>query len=200
MEEQSKNCNKKKKIIEKYNSTSDFYDKRYKAIQEEKYEIVLKNYRVNEKIILDMGCGTGLFFDYITKSIKKQGERKCNYVGVDISWNMLLRFKSKVINYNYNKYALNLLLSDMEYLPFRQNIFYSIFSLTSFQNLPHIQIGITESFRVSKNNADYKFSILKKKLDLEWLLKILKPKIEEIEVIEKENLEDIIIQGNVLKD
>ncbi len=200
MEEQSKNCNKKKKIIEKYNSTSDFYDKRYKAIQEEKYEIVLKNYKANEKIILDMGCGTGLFFDYITKSIKKQGEIKCNYVGVDISWNMLLRFKSKVINYNFNKYALNLLLSDMEYLPFRENIFYSMFSLTSFQNLPHIQIGIIESFRVSKNNADYKFSILKKNLDLQWLLKILKPKIEEIEVIEKENLEDIIIQGKVLKD
>jgi len=200
VEEHSKNQNKKKSIIEKYNSSSRFYDKRYKAIQEEKYGIVLKNFRANDKIILDLGCGTGLFFEYITKSIKEQGERKCNYVALDISWNMLLRFKAKVINYNHNKNILNLILSDMEYLPFRENIFYSIFSITSFQNLPHIQIGITESFRVSKNNADYKFSILKKKLDLEWLLKILKPKIEEIEVIEKENLEDIIIQGNVLKN
>jgi len=200
LEEHSKNQNKKKSIIEKYNSSSHFYDKRYKAIQEEKYEIVLKNYKANGKIIIDMGCGTGLFFEYITKSIKKQEEIKGNYVAVDISWNMLLRFKSKVINYKYKKYALNLILSDMEYLPFRENIFDSIFSLTSFQNLPHIQIGITESFRVSKNNADYNFSILKKKLELELLLKILKPEIKEIEVIEKENLEDFIIQGKLLKD
>ncbi len=200
MEEHSKNQNKKKSIIEKYNSSSHFYDKRYKAIQEEKYEIVLKNYKANGKIIIDMGCGTGLFFEYITKSIKKQEEIKGNYVAVDISWNMLLRFKSKVINYKYKKYALNLILSDMEHLPFRENIFDSIFSLTSFQNLPHIQIGITESFRVSKNNADYNFSILKKKLELELLLKILKPEIKEIEVIEKENLEDFIIQGKLLKD
>ncbi len=200
MEEHSKNQNKKKSIIEKYNSSSHFYDKRYKAIQEEKYEIVLKNYRANGKIIIDMGCGTGLFFEYITKSIKKQGEIKFNYVAVDISCNMLLRFKSKVINYNCKKYALNLILSDMEHLPFRENIFDSTFSLTSFQNLPHIQIGITESFRVSKNNADYNFSILKKKLELELLLKILKPEIKEIKVIEKENLEDFIIQGKLLKD
>jgi len=200
LEEHSKNQNKKKSIIEKYNSSSHFYDKRYKAIQEEKYEIVLKNYKANGKIIIDMGCGTGLFFEYITKSIKKQEEIKGNYVAVDISWNMLLRFKSKVINYKYKKYALNLILSDMEHLPFRENIFDSIFSLTSFQNLPHIQIGITESFRVSKNNADYNFSILKKKLELELLLKILKPEIKEIEVIEKENLEDFIIQGKLLKD
>jgi len=200
VEEHSKNKNKKKGIIEKYNSSSDFYDIRYKAIQEEKYEIILKTYVANGNIILDMGCGTGLFFEYITKSIKKQGERKGNYVALDISWNMLLRFKSKVINYNHKKYALNLILSDIEHLPFRENIFNSIFSLTSFQNLPNIKIGIAESFRVSKNNADYKFSILKKKIELEMLLKILKPNIKEIEVIKKENLEDIIIQGKVSKN
>jgi len=200
LEEHSKNQNKKKSIIEKYNSSSHFYDKRYKAIQEEKYGIILENYGAHGKIILDMGCGTGLFFEYITKSIKKQGERNCNYVAVDISWSMLLRFKSKIFNFNHKNYALNLILSDMEYLPFRENIFDSIFSLTSFQNLPHIQIGITESFRVSKNNADYNFSILKKKFELELLLKILKPKIKEMEVIEKEKLEDFIIQGKLVKD
>ncbi|MFW9999818.1 MAG: class I SAM-dependent methyltransferase [Candidatus Hodarchaeota archaeon] len=198
MEEHFKNKNKKKTIIEKYNSSSHFYDKRYKALQKEKYEIILKNYIANGKTILDLGCGTGLFFEYIVLSLKKQHEIRINYIALDISRNMLLRFKSKVIFHNIK--SINLILSDIEHLPFRDNIFHSIFSITSFQNLPHIQIGIRESFRVSKNNAEYKFSILRKKIELQLLLKIFKPKIKEIEIISKENLEDIIIQGKISKD
>lgn len=200
MEERSKNDNKKKNIIEKYNSTSYFYDKRYRAIQEEKYEILLKNYIVNDKNILDLGCGTGLFFQYVAKSLLNKALITSNYIAVDISWNMLLKFKSKIISPNYSKYPPNLILSDIEYLPFRDNTFFSIFSLTSFQNLPHIKNGIKESFRVSKHNADFKFSILKKKLDLESLLKILEPKIKGLSVIKRENLEDIIVQGKIVKN
>ncbi|MFX1419581.1 MAG: hypothetical protein ACFE9N_11735 [Promethearchaeota archaeon] len=69
MKEKFKNYYKKKKIIEKYNSTSYFYDRRYKLIQEEKYEIVLKNYKMDGKIILDLGSGTGLFYEYYRKTI-----------------------------------------------------------------------------------------------------------------------------------
>ena len=117
---------------------------------------------------------------------------KSNYIAVDISWNMLLKFKSKIISPNYSKNPPNLILSDIEYLPFRDNIFYSIFSLTSFQNLPYIKNGIKESFRVSKNNADFKFSILKKELELKSLLKILKPKIKDLLIIK--NCKSIINQ------
>ena len=200
MEDHSKNQNKKKNIIEKYNSTSHFYDKRYKKIQKEKYEILLKNYTAYGKLILDLGCGTGLSFDYMSKLFKKQGQIMSIYVGLDISWNMLLEFKSKLINFSHHKNILNLILSDIEYLPFRENIFCSILSLTSFQNLPYIQNGIEESFRVGKNNADYKFSILKKKIKLESLLNLLKPKIKELEVLETENLEDIIVEGKISKE
>jgi len=200
LEEHSKIHNKKKKIIEKYNSSSQFYDKRYRVIQEEKYEIVLNNYRADGRIILDLGCGTGLFFEYIKKSLLHKEAIKLNYVGVDISWKMLLEFKSKIINFNYSNYTPNLILSDIDCLPFRENIFFSIFALTSFQNLPHTKDGINESFRVSKNNADFKFSILKKKLELESLLKILKTKIKDLYIINNENLEDIVIQGIILKE
>ena len=161
MEEQPKNQNKKKIIIEKYNASSQFYDKRYRKIQEEKYEIVLRNYRANGKLILDLGCGTGLFFSFLAESLFNYEKIKYTYIALDISWNMLLRFKSKINNTKKN--SVDLILSDIEYLPFRENKFCSIFSLTSFQNLPHIPKGIEESLRVGKNNADYKFSILKKK-------------------------------------
>jgi demethylmenaquinone methyltransferase/2-methoxy-6-polyprenyl-1,4-benzoquinol methylase len=199
LEESLKNHDKKKRIIDKYNSTSYFYDKRYRAIQSEKYEIVFNNYRANGKNILDMGCGTGLLFEYITKLILNKGVIRCNYVAVDISWNMLLEFRSKVINLENRKNSLNLILSDIECLPFRENTFYSIFSLTAFQNLPSIENGIEELYRVCKHNADFKFSILKKKLELEKLIEILKPKIEDLDIIKKEDLEDIVIQGKISK-
>jgi len=199
LEESLKNHDKKKRIIDKYNSTSYFYDKRYRALQSEKYEIVFNNYSVNCKIILDMGCGTGLLFEYILKLILDKEGIRCNYVALDISWNMLLEFKAKVINLEKRKNSLNLILSDIECLPFRENTFYSIFSLTSFQNLPNIKNGIEELYRVCKHDADFKFSILKKNLEIEKLLEILKPKIEDLNLTKKENLEDIVIQGKVSK-
>ena len=200
LKEHPKIRNKKKKIIEKYNSSSHFYDKRYKAIQEEKYEFALQMYRFESKIILDMGCGTGLFFEYFRNSILKQRKAKSLYVGLDISWNMLIEFKSKILDSHLIQYTPNLILSDIECLPFRDDIFHSIFTLTCFQNLPGIQKGIIESLRVSKNNADFKFSILKKKLELKLLLNILKSKIKDLEVINIEGLEDIIITGKILKE
>ena len=200
LEEHSKNHDKKNRIIDKYNSSSFFYDKRYRAIQEEKYEIVLNNYIGNEKLILDMGCGTGLLFEHIIKLILEREVIRINYVALDISWNMLLEFKSKIFNLKKRRFSPNLILADIECLPFRENIFFSIFSLTSFQNLPHIHKGLHELFRVSKNKAEFKFSILKKNLELELLLEILRPNIKDLKVIKEENLEDIIVQGRLLKD
>ncbi|MCK4381025.1 MAG: hypothetical protein KAW51_07780, partial [Candidatus Lokiarchaeota archaeon] len=103
-------------------------------------------------------------------------------------------------NLKKRRLSPNLILADIEYLPFRENIFVSIFSLTSFQNLPHLHKGLHELFRVSKNKAEFKFSILKKNLELELLLEILRPIIKDLKVIKEENLEDFIVQGSLLKD
>jgi len=193
----SQYSNKKKEIIKKYNSSSFFYDSRYKQIQETKYQIILKNFDVSRKVILDLGCGTGLFIDYISRRKLDQKENLDYYVGLDISWNMLLEFRSKFEKLKCKN--ISLLLSDIENLPFRDNQFFSVLSLTSFQNLPDIKKGIKEFFRVSRNRADFNFSILKKKINFKILVNFLKSFVVIDQVLIKEDLEDIIIQGKVFK-
>lgn len=191
--------NKKKEIIDNYDASADFYDKRYGAIQKEKYDIVLNNYDLNEKTIIDIGCGTGLFIEHILNSGDLDRVLECYYIAVDISWNMLLQFKLKLFDLK-NKTKILLMLADIDNLPFRDNSFNLVFSLTSFQNLPNILSGIQESLRVSSNKSDFKFSILRKKLDLNLILELLTPFVKNLEVINKDYIEDIIIQGSVKKE
>lgn len=199
MKRHFRTSNKKKKIIENYNLSASFYDKRYKEIQEKKYNKVLNNYQLKEKKVLDVGCGTGLLIEFILNSGIYNGNLKCNFVAIDISWNMLLEFKSKLFRLK-DKTNISLMLSDIENLPFRDNIFNLIFSFTSFQNLPGTYEGIQELFRVALINSDLKFSILKKKLDLDALIDFLKPNVKDLEIISEEFLEDIIIQGIISKE
>ena len=200
LKKRRENPDKKKEIINKYDATSDYYDRRYSEIQYKKYEIVLKDFILRDKVILDAGCGTGLLYNFIINSIEKDNYIKYFYVGSDISINMLKNFELKLDDKN-NKFKckIHLLLADLENLPIRNNIFDSIFSLTSLQNLPHIIDGFKELFRVIKDDADIKFSILKKNLDLNKLVSILKPKIYDLQIINKEIIEDVIIQGKTLK-
>jgi len=193
----SRYSNKKKEIIKKYNSSSSFYDSRYRQIQEIKYHIILKNFDLTRKVILDLGCGTGLFIEYISRRKLEQKKNLDYYVGLDISWNMLLEFRSKLEKLKGKN--ISLLLSDIENLPFRDNQFFSVFSLTSFQNLPDVKKGIKELLRVSRERADFKFSILKKKINLKILVDFLKSFVVIDQVLNKENLEDVIIKGKVFK-
>ncbi|MFX1477148.1 MAG: class I SAM-dependent methyltransferase [Promethearchaeota archaeon] len=197
MEEYKRALNKKNQIIMDYNSSAQFYDSRYKQIQEEKYSLVLNRYKINGKMILDLGSGTGLLFEFINSlKTKYQNTLKYMYVAVDISWNMLLKHKIKALKSNREK-NINLILADAENLPFRENTFNCVFSFTLFQNLPHIKKGIQELLRVSIQNCDLKFSILKKETKLQNLLELLKPLVKDLEIIDKEHIEDIIIQGKI---
>lgn len=190
---------KKKIIIEKYNSTSSFYDDRYRKIQNKKYALQLKNTDFKHKTLLDAGCGTGLLFEFISKLNDDISHRDLRYIGLDISWKMLKNFIDKINKFNYNGNS-SLILGDIENLPFREGAFNLIFSITSLQNLQFLKEGLKELIRVGKNNAPLKLSILKKQLKLDDLITYLKFHMIDLNTDVLEDFEDVIIQGNLKKD
>ena len=188
---------KKYEIIKKYNLTANFYDDRYSKIQKEKYFLLLKDFELNDKIILDAGTGTGILFFYLLTKKKLNSHLKFSFVGIDISIEMLTLFREKLKKLNHNN--TNLILADLERLPIRQNAFNALFSLTALQNLSDITKGIIELFRVGKNSTFYKFSILNKNINLNEIESFLSKKSELSTIINRPNLEDIIFQGKIIK-
>ena len=190
---------KKKIIIEKYNSTSSFYDDRYKKIQNDKYTLQFKNTDFRYKTLLDAGCGTGLLYEYISNLKFDNLNKELRYIGLDISWKMLVEFYKKTKRTSYRGNG-NLILGDIENLPFRDAKFNLIFSITSLQNLQDLKKGLKELVRIGKEDAALKLSILRKQLKLEEVITYLNSWTINLRTDILEELEDVIFQGNLKKN
>ena len=191
--------NKKSKIIKDYNSSSQYYDKRYHDIQLNKYRLFLEKKWFQEKIILDAGCGTGLILEQVTNFIRFNAFSKCKYVGVDISLNMLKEFQLKLKTLG-KPLIVNLILADLESLPIRENVADIIFSITVFQNLADIECSLDDLIRVGKAKFDIIISILKKASDIEKFKSLIRMKLEKYSFENNPCLEDIIVRGTIIKE
>ena len=126
-------------------------------------------------IILDYGCGTGLFWEYL-KNKEILVDWRGKFLGIDISVEMLKAFREKHL-ISYFKYPqisnlkegdkegdkegencnheeltenINLLCCDGENLPFREKLMDFIYAFTSLQNLDNIEQGLKEIFKIKK--------------------------------------------------
>ena len=93
------------------------------------------------ELILDVGCGTGVF----TRGVFSRGAR---VIGLDISSPMLVRANQKAKGFFFQAVA-----GDMMSLPFADECFDRVFSMTALEFIQNGQAAVGELFRVTKKRG-----------------------------------------------
>ena len=94
-----------------------------------------------DEIILDVGCGTGIF----TLDILSSGSK---VVGLDLSLPMLIRAGKKL-----KSFPFRMVLADMLHLPFPEGSFDKVVSITALEFVEEGKDAAGELFRVTKREG-----------------------------------------------
>ena len=104
--------------MQRYNLTAEMYDERYKEEQNAKYKKALETVDVAGMVVLDAGCGSGLFFSHVAAKADI-------VVGIDISRKLLKKAQNQE-NTLKNVFVVK---ADADHLPFRDGFFGGVFAL-----------------------------------------------------------------------
>lgn len=118
----------------------------------QKYLILQKKISDNQ-IGLDIATGTGRFLFEIARKVN-------NVIGIDTSFEMLKYVREKNKRFKFNN--LNLIASDIEYLPIRSNSIELISAIHIFIHLKRFSKLFSEVRRVLKNHGSFVFDIYNK--------------------------------------
>lgn len=172
------NWNKKRSIANRYNITSDSYDEQYAQEQTAKYQAAQKILHFPYNVILDVGCGSGLFFSHINHKAQ-------TVVGVDISHKLLLKAKTNTKPF----YNVHVVQADADHLPFKNALFDAIFSFTMLQNMPAPKKTLLELKRQTRPDGKLIITGLKKAFELTSFLDLFEVSgLELLEFIDDQNL------------
>jgi malonyl-CoA O-methyltransferase len=150
----------KRKVMHAYDVTAEMYDERYSDEQHRKYQRALENVDVLGAVVLDVGCGSGLFFGEVIKKAKL-------VVGVDVSRKLLLKAKA---NAGSNVFVVQ---ADADHLPFRDGFFDAVFSFTVLQNMPKPAVTLVELKRVTLQGGKIAVTGLKKAFPLNTFMDLV---------------------------
>jgi ubiquinone/menaquinone biosynthesis C-methylase UbiE len=157
---------KNKEKMNYYNSISSGYDELHKEEQLKKLKIIKENITVKDSL-LDVGCGTGFSLDLFDVPKK---------IGLDPSRELLKQCKHKAI------------VGKAEELPFEDDSFDTVISVTAVQNFDDIEKGLKEIKRVAKRQVVV--SVLKKSEKAELVDKLVNSIFDVWKTIEEDK--DII--------
>ncbi len=111
-------------VMDYYDTIVKSYEELYGSEQLSKYATAIRHRNLRK--VLDIGCGMGLLYDYISEVLEVVPEI---YVGVDISYESLKIFRSR----HRGPGIIELVAADMDYLPFRSRAgFTNIYSFTTY--------------------------------------------------------------------
>ena len=150
------NWKEKLKVMSRYDLTAKMYDERYAEEQVAKYKAALKEVDTAKTTVLDVGCGSGLLFNFIAVKAK-------TVLGVDISGKLLEQAKQNAKNFQ----NVSVVRADADNLPFKNGFFDEIFAFTILQNMPKPAQTLIEFRRVSKAEGKVVVTGLKKAFPLD---------------------------------
>ncbi len=148
--------------MQRYDLTAEMYDARYSGEQEAKYRVALQNVGLVGGAVLDVGCGSGLFFSHVAAKAKA-------LVGVDVSRRLLLKAKEQARSFQ-NVFVLQ---ADADHLPLREKFFDFEFAFTVLQNIPQPAETLNELKRVAKQGGKVVVTGLKKAFPLNAFMDVL---------------------------
>jgi ubiquinone/menaquinone biosynthesis C-methylase UbiE len=170
---------KKRSIANRYNITSNSYDEQYAQEQTAKYQIVQRTLKHSSyNVILDVGCGSGLFFSHIA-------DRAQMVVGVDFSRKLLLKAKAQTKYFS----DVHLVQADADHLPFKNATFDAVFAFTMLQNMPAPKKTLLEFKQQTTENGKLIVTGLKKAFELTAFLDLFEiNELKLFEFIDDQNL------------
>ena len=148
--------------MQSYDVTAEMYEERYGDEQQRKYKKALEKINISGKALLDVGCGSGLFFREVSKDAMM-------VVGVDISPKLLLKAKEQASAFS-NTFVLH---ADADHLPFKKGCFDDVFAFTVLQNMPNPDETLSELKMVMKGEGKVVVTGLKKAFPLEKFMDVL---------------------------
>lgn len=168
----------KRKVIQRYDLTAEMYEELYAQEQKAKYTAALENINVANNVVLDVGCGTGLFFS----SVATQANI---VVGVDISRKLLLKAKEQAAAFQ----NVLILQADADHLPFQDVFFDAVFAFTVLQNMPKPSETVKELKRVAELGGRVVVTGLKKVFSLNAFKAVLESTdLRIVSFVDKEDL------------
>lgn len=144
-----------------YDEIAEGYAELHRDEQLKKVAIIKKHIQFHEKwLVLDVGCGPG-FADFSGKLI-----------GIDPSFKLLKQAKIPVIQ------------GIGEKLPFKDNVFMAVVSITALQNFDNVEQGLLEMKRVAKEYLA--ISVLKKSPKIGMIERLIPQLLTVQRIVEEE--------------
>lgn len=146
-----------------YDAISKGYNELYKEEQLKKLAIIKNNVKISKNTkILDIGCGTGLSSGFA-----------CFVAGVDSSIGLLKQNK-----------GIRKILGNAEALPFKDNSFDYVISVTAIHNFEDIKKAVKEIKRVC--NGKFVFTVLRKSGKFDFIKKLIEKNFKVEKELEEE--------------